>query len=637
MTDYLDKHASLPLLDPFREHNGDAAGELLRATADAEPFQADPEQDVRLGEFDYPTEGPAGHVTHQQDAISDRALHQKEISHVRKPSRVGSAGRRDSAVLSPDLLDTYFRQMGNIDLLSREDEVALAQRIEASQLAVLEGLCRVPLLIDRIQQWVAELRRGERHLRDLIDLSVGEGEPSSLGFEGEAPPGEFPSTLGDADDPALEVEEPEAASTGDRGADSPSGGREAGPRAETFARLEGICVLAQQIVSLSQKRMAALARGREPAMRNRTRLEDLLAQAGREMAHVRLHPDRISELAALLEHEQQQLRRIERELLVLAESCRVAPRDPHDRHGSLGHIIKGGCFSDSSWQTLAHHDAVRVTELREELSAIARRVGLPISELRNIAQQVSQARRDVKGAREAIVRAYLPLVVSVAMKYRGKSSLDTLDLIQEGNLGLMRAVEKYDYRRGVKVATYAVWWIRQAITRAMADRGRMIRVPVHMAGTANRVLRERRKLYQKQGREPRADEIAAHAAIPIDRVEKAMSLVREPTSLDIPIGEDGDATLADLIEAPDAASPLAAMEASALKDHVAEALARLTPREERILRMRFGIGDMTEHTLDEVGKVFGVTRERIRQIEAKALDKLRHPSRGRKLSTFADD
>jgi RNA polymerase primary sigma factor len=516
--------------------------------------------------------------------------------------------------------------MGNIEPLSREDEVALAKRIEARQLAVLEGLCRVPMLVDRIQQWVIELRRGERHLRELIDLSVGESEASSLGIERKA--GGFPPALGG--DPALEAGEPEADSTGDHGCDSPSGDREATLRTETITQLEGICVLAQQIVSLSQVRMAALARESKPATHDRMRLDDLLARAGREMARVRLHPDRVSELATLLEHEQKQLRRIERELLVVAKGCGVAPADANDR------VIEGDCFSDSGWQTLAHHNAAHATALREELSAIARRVGLPISEFRDIAAQVNETRRDAKSAREKMVRQYLPLVVSIAMKYRGKSSLDTLDLIQEGNLGLMRAVEKYDYRRGVKVATYAVWWIRQAITRAMADRGRMIRVPVHMTGTANRVLRERRKLYQKQGREPRADEIAAHTAIPIARVEKAMSLVREPTSLDVPIGEDGDATLADLIEAPDAASPLAAMEASALKEQVAEALTRLTSREERVLRMRFGIGDMTEHTLDEVGKVFGVTRERIRQIEAKALEKLRHPTRGRKLLTFVD-
>jgi RNA polymerase primary sigma factor len=493
--------------------------------------------------------------------------------------------------------------MGRIELLSREDELALAKRIEAKQLAVLEGLCRVPMLIERIQQWVTELRQGERHLRDVMDLSIGDGQPSSLGIEREADAS--PAELG-------------------------AGHCEAELRAETIRRLEGICVLAQQIVSLSQERTAASARGREPAMRNRARLEDLLARAGSELAHVRLHPDRISELATLLEREQKQLRQIEWELAALAKHCGVAPADANDR------IIEADCFSDAGWQALAHQQAARATALREELSAIARRVGLPISEFRRIAARVNQAQRDAKSAREEMVRQYLPLVVSIAMKYRGRSSLDTLDLIQEGNLGLMRAVEKYDYRRGVKVATYAVWWIRQAITRAMADRGRMIRVPVHMTGTANRVLRERRKLYQKQGREPRSDEIAAHGAIPIAHVEKALSLVREPTSLDVPIGEDGDATLADLIEAPDAASPQVAMEVSALKEHVAEALARLTPREERVLRMRFGIGNMTEHTLEEVGKVFGVTRERIRQIEAQALAKLRHPARGRKLLTFAD-
>jgi len=635
MTDHLEKHMSVPLQEPFEDQHGASAAVWLRATVDIEPFHTDPEQDDRLDEFDQPAEGLADQVALRQVAANNRTRDRERIFQ-NKPGRVGSLDSKDHAPPSRDLLETYFRQMGSIELLSREDEVALAKRIEARQLAVLEGLCRVPMLIDRIQQWVGALRQGGYHLRDLIDLSVGDGEASSLGTEREAVAGEFSSALGDAGDPASEAGEPEAASIGDHGPGSPSEAREARLQAETVAQLEGVCVLAQQIVSLSQERMAALARGREPATGNRARLNDLLTQAGRELARVRLHPDRVSELTTLLEHEQQQLRQIERELLALAKRCGVAPADASDRHSSLGRVIEGDWFSDAGWQALAHHHAARATALREELSAIARRVGLPIAEFRDIAAQVSQARRDAKSAREEMVRQYLPLVVSIAMKYRGRSSLDTLDLIQEGNLGLMRAVEKYDYRRGVKVATYAVWWIRQAITRAMADRGRMIRVPVHMTGTTNRVLRERRKLYQKQGREPRADEIAAHAAIPLARVEKAMSLVREPTSLDIPIGEDGDATLADLIEAPDATSPLAAMEASALKEHVAEALARLTPREERILRMRFGIGDMTEHTLEEVGKVFGVTRERIRQIEAKALEKLRHPTRGRKLLTFAD-
>jgi len=226
-------------------------------------------------------------------------------------------------------------------------------------------------------------------------------------------------------------------------------------------------------------------------------------------------------------------------------------------------------------------------------------------------------------------------VVAIAKKYRRRSSLDFLDLIQEGNMGLMHAVEKFNYRRGVKVSTYAVWWIRQSIARAIADQSRTIRIPVHMTEIAAKVLRERRRLYQQHGREARAAEIAARTGIPVARVEQVLSLVQQPTSLDLPVGEDGDATLGDLIAAPDVVDPQAAAEASALSEFVAEALEGLTPREQRILRMRFGLGGENDHTLEEVGQVFGVTRERIRQIEAKALEKLREPARARKLITFA--
>jgi len=337
-----------------------------------------------------------------------------------------------------------------------------------------------------------------------------------------------------------------------------------------------------------------------------------------------LHPDRLSELLAEIEGEQRKLEMIEEELMLLSKRG-VAGQD----------LLLGRELLAAASPSSTQHNVRRLAELRAEMISLEQRIGMPIEELHLSFAQVNEARRELAKARDDLVRAHLGLVVSVALKYRGKSSLDLSDLIQEGNIGLMHAVEKYDYRRGVKVATYAVWWIRQAITRAIANQGRMIRVPVHMTQMASKVLRGRRELYQKEGRDARAEEIAAATGVAASHVRKVMSLVQEPTSLDVPIGEDGAATLGDLIEAPDAVNPLAALEMSALREHTVEALSRLTEREQRVLRMRFGLGGSAEHTLEEVGREFGVTRERIRQIERKALQKLRRHDHGRKLLTFA--
>jgi len=543
-----------------------------------------------------------------------------------QPRAPGEAAVRREPEFSRDLLDTYFRQMGGGELLSREEEIALAKRIEAAQVAVLKGLCRLPVLVQRIAEWGGELRAGRLPLRDLIDLSFHEllrhGEPAG------------PPAFVHGGGRNAQREEPSAAEQ-----ERAENGAERALLAEVTVRFKRLCALAGDIAAASRKRVTAATRGRDVSKRARAGLQELVASFAAEIEGLWLNPDRVADLLAVLEREQRALRDVEQELLRLTGRCGIARRDVLDRH--LGHeldpdwLAQAAALPAPGWRALARQHAEEVKALRGELAAMAARIGLPITDFRVAVAEVGAARRALNAAREQMVRSHLRLVVTIAKKYRRRSSLDFLDLIQEGNMGLMHAIEKFNYRHGVKVSTYAVWWIRQSIARAIADQGRTIRIPVHMTEIATKVLRERRRLYQQIGREATAMEIAARTGLPIERVEQVLSLVQEPTSLDLPIGEDGDATLGDLIEAPDAVDPHAAIEASALSKFVAEALDGLTPREQRILRMRFGIGGAGDHTLEEVGKVFGVTRERIRQIEAKALGKLREPARARKLITFA--
>jgi RNA polymerase primary sigma factor len=550
-----------------------------------------------------------------------------------------SVGQEDAAVatgLAPravdvrpvpvqDSLDTYLRQIGHTELLSREEELALAMRIDAAQQALLTRLCSIPMLVERVGAQAAEMRDGGIPLSHLLDALPLREEFDAAEDE---PQGDGESHGDKMLDGHADLSEDELA---------PLSNSEL--LADLAPRLEVVVTHAAEIAGLARKRVAALARGKELSRRERNRLNELLSNAAAEIAGLHLRQDRISDLMAVLEADARKLRQTERELVHLAERCGVTREDAINRlfADELGPnwIAEIAALSDAAWRTFARMHGEQLAELGAAFRDIAERLGLPPVELRCALKDVSQARRELRLLREEMVRAHLRLVVAIAKKYRGYSSLDLPDLIQEGNLGLMRAVEKYNYRHGVKVSTYAIWWIRQSITRAMADQGRMIRVPVHMAQAARKVQRERGKLRQRQGREPAADEIAARSGIAKAQVEQALSLVHEPTSLDIPIGEDGDATLADLIAAPDGVSPHAAAEAAALRKCVVEVLAELTPREERILRMRFGIG-MPDHTLEQVGQTFGVTRERIRQIEAKALEKLRVPTRSRKLLTFTE-
>ena len=541
------------------------------------------------------------------------------------------AGQAREVGFSRDLIDTYFRQMGDGALLTREEEIALAKRIEAARERVVTLLCRVPMLAECMLQWGEDLREGRRRVVDVIELSFFGDEPLE---------GEFAAADPDAEGDTEEAAAPAGAAQAQaRGAETDSDSEQ--QTAQVLARFAGLAGVGKELRTLSRKRLNAAGRGKALTRRDATRLQNVLSQFASEVAALHPHPNRIEELTDALECEQRILHDTDRQFARLVESCGVSRKDFMERY--FGHEVDPHWLDEvtakprSPWRRLMRDHAPHTAALRGALSALAERVGLPPAEFRDAVLEIGRARRELAGALEAMVRAHLRLVVSIAKKYRGRSSLDLLDLVQEGNMGLMHAVEKYNYRRGVKVSTYAVWWIRQSIARAIADQGRTIRIPVHMAETASKVSKERRKLHQREGRDPGAKEIAARVGIPTARVEQVMAMVQEPASLDLPIGEDGDATLGDLIAAPDTVNPHGAAEASALAESLSEALAQLNPREQRILRMRFGIGDADDHTLEEVGKVFGVTRERIRQIEAKALAKLRQPTAARKLTTFLDD
>jgi RNA polymerase primary sigma factor len=550
----------------------------------------------------------------------------------RAENEVAAKADQDRKVsVSADLLNTYFRQMGNGELLSREAEIALAKRIEAAQQSVLESLCHVPLLMDRIEQWAGELRQGRLLLADLVDISksadefLGAGAGQAMLSRDDATDGE---SAGDGDIAAPSEGGPEA--TGSSALEeSPNAAR---LRAMVMARLEDILAHVPEIKILSERRIEAAALGRDLSKKSSARLQQLVSSFAAEIATLYLRADRITDLLAELEREQQLMRQIEQELPRLAQRCGTARRELLARY--LGQELSLHWLEEMLPPAAAGEAAGEAAELQDKLRAIARRVGMSIRAFRGVLAEVNRARRELQAAREEMVKAHLRLVVSIAKKYR-RNSVEFLDLIQEGNIGLMHAIEKFDYRRGVKVSTYAVWWIRQAIARALTDKGRMIRIPVHMTEVAARVMRERRRLYQQDGKEPSAAQIAVRSGASAERVEQVLSMVQEPVSLDLPVGEDGDTTLGDLLAAPNSIDAHAATEASALARFVEEALAGLTAREQRVLRMRFGIGGSADHTLAEVGKAFGVTRERIRQIEAKALEKLRHPARAGKLATFA--